>query len=313
MKIRFYVNLKLVQRTSYINRMVLKKISSSKMPSLISRQSTLRELFLKIRLIYKPLQLSYKTLEIPHNSLVRNEKKNLPRYNCLLSDYVPYAPIIFRTTPEISFKGCRIIPVKKFSLFIPEDKFRNLVNENKSTKVRLKRLKDDISIFQKNISIKEKKIHAHIKNQLLKKIILALDELERAQNIDIEKIKSKKLKIFIESYCKNLKMVYNSFITNTGLNVITPSIGDLYDDRFQKIIGIMFKKGEKNNSIIEIVKNGYMLNSEILSPSQVIISTNNPKYPILTSTRDLSIKNRIISRLRRKRIQRHKNKQISER
>lgn len=299
MKIKFSVNFKECHLASKINKAVSKKKNPINMPFLIRRQSVLRKLLLKIHLIYTSQQLP-KILNITYAYSFRNEQKMLSRCNCLLSNYISSVPINFRISPKISFSNSAIIPIQNFSLFIPEQLFQNLLNEYKSIKVRFKRLKDDISVFQKNLSIKEEKIRYGIKNQSLKKLIRALDELERAKNFNTGQIKSKKLKLYSESFCKNLQMVYNSFITDTGLTVITPSIDDPFNERFQTIIGIVYKKGEKDNSIVEVVKSGYAFNGEILSHSQVIISTNNIKHPNLTSKQDISRKNGLISRLRRK-------------
>lgn len=270
------------------------------MPFLMRRQSILRKLLLSIHLSYIYQHLPSKILKFPHVYSRRDEKEKLKRCNCPLTDFISSVPIIFRTSPKISFNNSAIIPVQNFSLFIPEQLFQNLLNEYKSIKVRFKRLRDDISVFQKNRSMKEEKIYYDVKNQLLKNLIHALDELERAKNFNTCQIKSKKLKLFIESFCKNLQMVYNSFITDSGLTVITPSIGDPFNERFQTIIGIVYRKGEKDNLVVEVVKSGYAFNGEILSPSQVIISTNNIKHPNLTSKQDISRKNGLISRLRKK-------------
>lgn len=299
MRIRYNVNFEEIQPVSVLNKPVCNKKSYNDLLTLMKRQIILKMLLPDLYSISPSRQIPYKIAKLSDTSY-RYENKISRRYNSLLTDYITPVPIVLRISPNNSFTQSRLIPVKKFSLFIPERSFKKLEYNYKSTMTRLKRLKEDISRFQKNRSEGEKKIRTIIKNQLLKEIIPALEELERAKNINYDKIKSKKIKRFINSFRKNLQMVYNSFIRDTGLIVITPSIGDLYNEQLHTILDIIYIKSNKsNNSIIEVVKSGYIFNGEILKPSQVIISTNNPNHPNLSSKQDISMKNRLVT-LRKK-------------
>ena len=299
MKIRYNVNFEEIQPVSVLNKPVCNKKISNDLLTLMKRQTILKMLLPDLHSISSSRQIPYKIAKLSETSY-RYENKISRRYISLLTDYITPVPIVLRISPNNSFTQSRLIPVKKFSLFIPERSFKKLEYNYKSTMTRLKRLKEDISRFQKNRSEGEKKIRTIIKNQLLKEIIPALEELERAKNINYDKIKSKKIKRFINSFRKNLQMVYNSFIRDTGLIVITPSIGDLYNEQLHTILDIIYIKSNKsNNSIIEVVKSGYIFNGEILKPSQVIISTNNPNHPNLSSKQDISMKNRLVT-LRKK-------------
>lgn len=155
--------------------------------------------------------------------------------------------------------------------------------EHKSTQDRLKRLREDISIFKKNLAVRQKKMLVNAKNNLLNRIIPALDELERAINVSNVKIKSKKVRRFYASFRKNLKMVYNSFIKDTELTINTPSIGDPFNEKVHGVLGIVYEKNVINNSIAELVKNGYAFNDEILRPAQVVISTDDLDHPNLNT------------------------------
>jgi len=299
MRIKYKVNFEELQPVIILNNRVYNKKSSHDLHALVKRETILKMFLPDLYSISPSRQIPYKIVKLSNTSY-RYENKTSRRYNCLLTDYITPVPIIFRISPNNSFTQSRLIPVKKLSLFIPERSFKKLEYDYKSTMTRLKRLKEDISGFQKNRSKEEKKIRTNIKNQLLKEIIPALEELERAKNINYDKIKSKKLKRFIVSLRKNLQMVYNSFIRDTRLIVITPSIGDLYNEQLHTVLSIIYiKSNENNNSIIEVVKSGYIFNGEILKPSQVIISTNNPNHPNLSSKQEISMKNRLV-KLRQK-------------
>ena len=298
MKIRYNIIFKEIQPLTIINHINSKKRSYFNIPLLMRRQKTW--CIFKFQLIFLSKQISYRILKFPNVYAFRNKKKNLRRAYCQIKDFVSLVLITLNRFPKISLTVRGIIPIQNFCVFISEQSFQNLIYENKSIRTKLERLKNDLSIFQKNISIKEQKTHYLIKNQLLKRLIPVLDMLERAKNFDSHQIKSKKLKKFNESFCKNIQMVYNSFIQNTGLKIIMPSIGDIFNEHFQTIIGIVYEKDKKNNSILEVVTCGYALNDEIISPSQVIISTINPKHPNLMVKQNLSVKKGFIFRLSRK-------------
>ncbi len=260
------------KKTSFINK-----------PFLLRNQSLWRNHLFRIQLNYIENQSPCKILGFPYVYQSRNDKKMPIRIKCLLIEYISSSSIKFRNYPKISPQGSRIFPVQKFPLFIQENLYHNLLSECEFSQKKLNKLKNDISLFKKNVTLKEERIHSILQTQLLKKIIPTLDEIERAKNFSIDKIKSKKTRKFIKIFSKNLQMVYNSFIKETGLTVIRPSGGELFNDRFHTIIGIVYNENEKNNSILEVIKNGYIFNGEVLDSAQIIVSTTNPNHPNIIS------------------------------
>ncbi len=297
MRLKCEVKFQKVQPTSITDKDIAGKFCSIFQPFFRKRQLLSRTVFHKIVLVCIPHHSLCKIPKTPYAFSNRNEKRFLQRRHNSQIINIQFSPVVNLPSPRTPIKGDGIITVQKFSLFLSERTFQKLLREHNATKERLEGLKADVSFFRNNIYLKEKKTRTLMQNQLLKKLIPAMYGLERAKNIDLSRIKSKKLKRFIESFRENLQMVYNSFIAAMGLTAITPHIGDPFNEHYQTVVGIVYKKDKTPNSIVEVLKSGYSFNGEILSLSQVIISTNNPNHPNITAKKGQSAKHRLFSRL----------------
>jgi molecular chaperone GrpE (heat shock protein) len=262
---------------------IIKNAPFIKKQFLVREQSLLKKPSTKIDLIPFPVQNPCKILKLPQAYQSKNNKKTPKCIKCVLTNKISSDPIIFPIVPKPSPRGIRLVLVQKSSFFIQEDLYRYLLAECESCKTRLNKLKNDISIFKKNVALKEKNLQSLTQNQVLKKSIPALDELERSKNININQIKSKKIRKFMVAYCTNLQMVYDSVIKNLGLTVIMPSVGEMFNEKYHTIIGIMYNKNKENKSLLEVIKAGYMLNNEVIDPAQVVVSTTNPNHPNIIS------------------------------
>ncbi len=253
------------------------------MKSILKRTFFLKILLFKIDILPISIQNPCKILGLPQDYQAIKINTIPRRIKCQLTNLISYGPINLPTFPKLSPRGHGLSIVQNFSYFIQENFYHNLISECESTRIRFNKLKNDIFIFKKNVALKENNIHSIIQNQIFKKIIPSLNELERAKNINVKQIKSKKIRKFVVSYCKNLQMVYDSFIKNLGLTIIIPSIGEMFNNKFHTIIGIVYNEKARNNTISQVIKSGYMLDDEVIDSALVIISTTNPNHPNLNS------------------------------
>jgi len=284
MKLKFKANFKEIQTMCGSLRAISIKFCSNLYSSKTRRKLISRERFPNI--IFNSLKPFSNIVFFKISSdktLLFKKKGNFNLISCEPFLFISSNPIDFRFYSKPSFNNSKIVQVVNFSIFVPEKKLQELILEQKALKNKYEILKNDLLTFQKNVSANEEKTRRFVKRQFLTRLIPALDSLERAKNFSFYRIKSKKVKRFGESFCKNLQIIFNSFIQATGLEIITPSNGDLFNERYHTIVELVYKNNEKNNSILEVLKSGYSLNDEVLSPVQVIVLTNNPHHPNLSS------------------------------
>ena len=155
----------------------------------------------------------------------------------------------------------------------------SLQNKRKKIEEEIKHLKHDlkekedllllnIADYQNYRKRKEKELKLEIK-EIKKKYLSELIDLKELLNIAYnDKNPKKGLKLII-------KNVVN-FLENEQIKYID-CIGKTFDHKMHHAVTIVKNNDCKEETILEEVKKGYLLNDDLLRPSQVIVSKRNKK------------------------------------
>jgi len=216
----------------------------------------------------------------PHGMFIQQSVKRriIPRLSPLfLCSVYSRAPII-RPSQRVD---SHLFAVHNPIRIIPEKTYSSITRERDELRIRLEKLKMDISTFQKNAALQLAKVNANLQNQILKNFIPVLRQLEMAKTFDFQQVNRKTPVDFLPNLQKNLQMVYEALLGATGLTTIVPHLGDPFDSTTQSALGLLYALGQPPNSVAHVVWQGYSYKGEIIHPAEVILSTENPTHPHL--------------------------------
>ena len=103
---------------------------------------------------------------------------------------------------------------------------------------------------------------------LAKKILPSLDNLERAMAIESEDEHSQNLKKGIEMVLESLRHA----LTEEGIEEI-PAKGEIFDPTLhQAVQTVPLEEGQEPDTIVEVLQKGYKLHDRVLRPTMVIVA-----------------------------------------
>lgn len=116
---------------------------------------------------------------------------------------------------------------------------------------------------------KEREDLAKYRSQdLAKELLPALDNLERALDIEVTDEHGESLK-------KGIEMVQDSILNafkTCGIAII-PAKGEIFDPTIHQAVQTMpLEEGQQEEEIIHVLQNGYQLNDRVLRPAMVIVA-----------------------------------------
>lgn len=116
---------------------------------------------------------------------------------------------------------------------------------------------------------KEREDLAKYRSQdLAKELLPALDNLERALDIEVTDEHGESLK-------KGIEMVQDSILNafkTCGITII-PAKGEIFDPTIHQAVQTMpIEEGQQEEEIIHVLQNGYQLNDRVLRPAMVIVA-----------------------------------------
>lgn len=101
-----------------------------------------------------------------------------------------------------------------------------------------------------------------------KELLTALDNLERALDIEVSEETGESLK-------KGIEMVYESFIValkNAGIEEIK-ALGETFDPNVhQAVQTVPLEEGQQADEVVTVLQKGYELHDRVLRPSMVIVA-----------------------------------------
>ncbi len=147
------------------------------------------------------------------------------------------------------------------------EEIKNLQKENEELKDKLLRLAADFDNYRKRVEKEKEEIFNYGHSELIKDILLVIDNLERA----IEAAESKK---DVESLLEGVKLTLNSFWSTIKKYGVEPldAEGKPFDPNYHEAMTLVETDEVKPGVVIKEFQKGYMIKDRLLRPSRVAVS-----------------------------------------
>ncbi|BBA84782.1 nucleotide exchange factor GrpE [endosymbiont of Pachyrhynchus infernalis] len=130
------------------------------------------------------------------------------------------------------------------------------------------RYQAELSNIDKRNKIEIEKIYKFSLENFMSELIIVIDNLERAINVNVDKINDDIIE-GLNLTLKSLVKITNKF----GLSSID-SINVPFDPSIHQAILTTFNKKYEPNYVIDIIQKGYILNERLIRPAMVQVSCN---------------------------------------
>ncbi len=151
-----------------------------------------------------------------------------------------------------------------------KDKYFRSLAETENSK---KRLNEDLK--------KERKYGGY---SLANRLIDSIEIFNQALNIKTE---DPNLKNFLYGFKMIDEMIYNA-LKDEGVSVIETKIGDQFDPSKQEAMDVEYDPEKPENTILKVVKKGYLFKDRILRPSMVVINIKKDETETVESEEEKS-------------------------
>ncbi|VVB87786.1 Protein GrpE [uncultured archaeon] len=141
----------------------------------------------------------------------------------------------------------------------------------------------------------EEKRRVEIRTDLSRKLLVVADSLTRITVSDNGQ-SCENMKDYSDNFRKNIEVIYDQMLHASGLIPIEPGAGDKFDDQRHIAVGFENRTEYPRNSIIQIVRKGYLCENNVIRPAEVIIS----KEPAEQKTIKPGFWDRLIGLIKRK-------------
>ena len=154
-----------------------------------------------------------------------------------------------------------------------------------SLKAKAEKMKSDFTRYKKRTQDEEETIRRKTSGELARQLLNVADTLERAiysygdgdgggaaggQRCEV-------VDLMAEGTLSNMEMTYNQLLDASGIIPIAPSAGERFNDELHTAIEATQDPLLPDKTILSLVRNGYMLNDELIRPAEVIISMGGGK------------------------------------
>jgi len=132
-----------------------------------------------------------------------------------------------------------------------------------------KEFKEFIETTRKNEDLKRKEIQS----DQAKKLLVLADSLCRMTDTGATP-PCDLVRDVQESYLQNIGAMYQQLLSSSGLTPIDPAPGFPFDDTIHMAIGLEYGSRYPENTIFSVIRRGYMRDTILIRPAEVIISKN---------------------------------------
>ena len=146
-------------------------------------------------------------------------------------------------------------------------KIKELEEKFDESESRLLRLQADFDNFRRRSRLDREAAEKYKAQNLISDILPAIDNFERALNINVEDEKTK-------SILQGMEMVYRSLIDalqKEGLELIE-SVGQPFDPNLHQAVLQVEDSEHESNIVLEELQKGYKLKDRVIRPSMVKVS-----------------------------------------
>ncbi|RLG26118.1 nucleotide exchange factor GrpE [Methanosarcinales archaeon] len=165
------------------------------------------------------------------------------------------------------------MPVKENEIVIVSKKEMDEKEELiASLKAKAEKMKSDFSRYKERYQDEEKEIRRKTSSELVKQLLSVADTLERAMYSGETGDGCEVVERVVEGTKNNLGMTYNQLLNTLRVIPIAPSEGERFDDELHTAIETTQKPLLPDKTILSLVRKGYMIESELIRPAEVVIS-----------------------------------------
>lgn len=133
------------------------------------------------------------------------------------------------------------------------------------------RLQADFSNYKKRSSAERLQVAGVIKGELISTLLPVMDNFERALNVPQEE-QSEEVRPFIEGY----EMIYKQLagvLEKAGVRKIE-ALDKPFDPNYHQAVMRVPAEGMANDTIVEVLQDGYLLGDKTLRPAMVKVAFN---------------------------------------
>ncbi|MEX1099613.1 MAG: nucleotide exchange factor GrpE [Bacteriovoracaceae bacterium] len=152
-----------------------------------------------------------------------------------------------------------------------EDQGHDEIKETDSYKDKYYYVVAEMQNMQKRFDREKQNILKYGNENILKDVLDVVDNFERTMgfiaNSDDKKVKN---------IAVGIEMIQGQLLDTLerhGLKQIKP-LGSVFDPNFHEALGQEKAQGKKDEEIIQVHQNGYMLNDRLIRPAKVVIAKN---------------------------------------
>jgi molecular chaperone GrpE len=152
-----------------------------------------------------------------------------------------------------------------------EKRIKELEEANEILNDKLLRKQADLQNYKRR---KDEEVEKEIKygqEDIVKEILLILDNFERAVDMDDDDLDDE-----VSKFLEGFKMIYSSFISilnNVGVKEIEAQ-GEIFDPNYHQAVLTDEVSDKEDNIVLEVFQKGYLLKDRILRPAMVKVNIN---------------------------------------
>lgn len=150
-------------------------------------------------------------------------------------------------------------------LMLPAEDVEHLKAEAKINLENWQRERADFLNYKKRIERDQQQLHARITGEIIKKILPALDDLERALRALPEDTKE-------ASWAEGIDLIYRKLMNIVEAEGVSKIPGETFDPTVHEAITHEESPDHESGEIIEIVQQGYKLGERVLRPALVRVA-----------------------------------------
>ena len=141
-----------------------------------------------------------------------------------------------------------------------------------SLEAKCQKMKSDFTRYKERIEDNEKATREKMRGELAKRLLSVADTLDRAMNSYKTDSGCEVVEKMAEGTRSNLKMTFNQLLNALEVTSIAPPSGERFNDELHTAIDTTPNNFLPDKTIVSLVRNGYMLNGELIRPAEVVIS-----------------------------------------
>lgn len=156
-----------------------------------------------------------------------------------------------------------------------EERLQAKVQETEEYLDRLRRLYADFDNFRKRMIKEQTQILEYAKEDLVKKLLPIVDDLERA-------LKSAEVSQRLGPLLEGVKMVRKRLLdqlTKEGLQRVEVEPGSPFDPEIQETVAVV-KGDNQGDVVVELFEPGYFFKKKLLRPAKVKVAKGRAPFPV---------------------------------